>query len=344
MDKRLIHAVAGSGKTTYIVDDLDESDRSIVVTYTIANLRNIEEKIITKFGYVPSTIQLMSYESFLYSFCFIPFLGYKYRPTGMTFETPVRGPRQTNPRYYFSGGGRVFSNRAAKLVINEKAVPKVIRRLDKHFDKLYIDEVQDFAANDFNFLLALFPANMQIWCVGDFYQHTFDTSRDGSTRKNLYKNREKYLQEFKGMGLDIDCTTLTKSHRCSQSVCKFVTEKLSITIQSHREDQTRIELVEEKNRIDQIFGNDEIVKLFYKDHVHYPCFSNNWKKSKGIDSYGDVCIVLTEKLTTCFKSDSFEGIKETTKNALYVACTRARGNLYFVPFGEFDHKKVIPTR
>ena len=35
MDKKVIFAVAGSGKTKYIVDELSLDKRSLIVTYTI---------------------------------------------------------------------------------------------------------------------------------------------------------------------------------------------------------------------------------------------------------------------------------------------------------------------
>ena len=49
MDKRIILAVAGSGKTTYIVDSLSTKKRSLIITYTISNLENLSKKILNKF-------------------------------------------------------------------------------------------------------------------------------------------------------------------------------------------------------------------------------------------------------------------------------------------------------
>lgn len=41
MDKRVIFAVAGSGKTTYIVNELSLEKRSLILTYTDGNYDNI---------------------------------------------------------------------------------------------------------------------------------------------------------------------------------------------------------------------------------------------------------------------------------------------------------------
>ena len=50
MDKRVIFAVAGSGKTTYIVNELSLEKRSLILTYTDGNYDNISRKILAKFG------------------------------------------------------------------------------------------------------------------------------------------------------------------------------------------------------------------------------------------------------------------------------------------------------
>jgi len=60
MDKRIILAVAGSGKTTYIVNQLTLDKRSLVVTYTTRNYLNLKNSILRKFGHIPETITLMS--------------------------------------------------------------------------------------------------------------------------------------------------------------------------------------------------------------------------------------------------------------------------------------------
>ncbi|MBK7669492.1 MAG: UvrD-helicase domain-containing protein [Sphingobacteriaceae bacterium] len=74
MDKRVIFAVAGSGKTTHIVDKLNLESPVIIVTYTNSNVENLRERILKKFGYFPSNIKLQSYFSFLHRFCYKPFL------------------------------------------------------------------------------------------------------------------------------------------------------------------------------------------------------------------------------------------------------------------------------
>ena len=68
MDKRVIFSVAGSGKTTYIVDSLSKNKRSLIVTYTQGNYQNLCQKISKKFGLWPDNVFVMTYFKFLYNF------------------------------------------------------------------------------------------------------------------------------------------------------------------------------------------------------------------------------------------------------------------------------------
>lgn len=67
-------------------------------------------------------------------------------------------------------------------------------RLEKYFDEFIIDEIQDIAGRDFSFLEQLMTANMNMLFVGDFYQHTYDTSRDGNANKNLFEKDTSGIQ------------------------------------------------------------------------------------------------------------------------------------------------------
>jgi DNA helicase-2/ATP-dependent DNA helicase PcrA len=74
MDKKVILAVAGSGKTSLVIESLDLDRRALLITYTENNLRTLRRRIIKKFGSFPDNIKLYSYFTFLYSFCYKPFL------------------------------------------------------------------------------------------------------------------------------------------------------------------------------------------------------------------------------------------------------------------------------
>ncbi len=85
MDKRLILAVAGSGKTTHLIEQLDEERRFLLIAYTNNNIKNLKNAIARKFGFLPRNISVMSYFSFAYGFCLKPFLGRKLGLQGIDF-------------------------------------------------------------------------------------------------------------------------------------------------------------------------------------------------------------------------------------------------------------------
>ena len=193
MDKKVVFAVAGSGKTSLIINKLNLQERALLITYTLNNLRNIRLRIIEKFGYFPDNITLYSYFTFLYSFCYRPFLAEKIRAKGINWDSKLpRYATLREPSYYFDSNCRLYHARIAKLLELKGVLEDISIRLEKYYDIMLIDEVQDIAGHDFNLLKSISKSNIEMIFVGDFYQHTFDTSRDGSVNKNLHSDFEKY--------------------------------------------------------------------------------------------------------------------------------------------------------
>lgn len=341
MDKRLILAVAGSGKTAYLLDKLDLQRRFLIVTYTNSNYQNIYIRIIKKFGYFPQNITLLTYFKFLYSFCFKPFLLMKLDTKGINFK-PCLNRFARGDQRYLDSNKRVYSNRLAKLIVEKNEHQSVTTRLSKYFDWIMIDEIQDFSAHDFNFLSSITNSKCNILFVGDFYQHTYDTSVDGRTNQNLHSSYPAYLQRFEAMGLVVDTTSLSDSYRCSPAVCRYVTNNLGIQIGSHRTDETAINFITSETDIYDLYQDPSIVKLFYQQHHSHSCFSKNWGGSKGEDRYSDVCVVLNATSLKHYTEGLLHDLPPSSKNKLYVAITRTRNNLYF--FSETLLKKVVSKK
>ncbi len=341
MDKRVIFAVAGSGKTTQIVSSLDLERRFLLVTYTDNNLSNLRRKIIERFGYLPSNIVLLSYFTFLYSFCFKPFLLLQMRTKGINFDWPPEWPRnRTDDAFYVDHHRRLYHNRIASLLHFKETVGDVKQRIEKYFDVLCVDEVQDFGGYDFDFLETVSGSNVDVLLVGDFYQHTFDTSRDGTKNKALHDDYEKYKKRFERAGLVVDTTSLIKSHRCSQTVCNFIRDHLGVEIYSHSTEATYAIFLDRQEDADRLYACNATVKLFYQEHLKYGCYSANWGASKGADHYQDVCVVLNDTAYKAFKGSVLSAVNPQTRNKLYVACSRPRGSLYLVSGQMFKKFKL----
>ncbi len=334
MDKRIIFAVAGAGKTTYIVDKLSENKRSLIITYTDNNFENLSRKILSKYeGIWPDNITLMTYFQFLYQFCYKPLLADKVRARGLTFEVnPERYMRKDNPNYCITGNGYFYSNRLAQFLDQKNVVPNIINRIEKYFDEFYIDEIQDISGRDFNFLEEIMQADVNMLFVGDFYQHTYDTSRDGNVNQNLFNDYDTYMDRFLTHGFTIDKTTLKNSWRCSKNICEFIANNLGIKIESNRSvgDNTLIEFVTDKDRISEILEDPDITKLHYQNGPKFGAGHKNWGETKGEDCYQDVCVMLNKTTYEKYSDGTLYDLKKTTKNKLYVAITRARGNCYMI--------------
>ena len=175
MAKCLIFAVAGSGKTSYLVKKLDLEKRFLLITYTINNSANLNRKVAEKFGYIPDNIKICSYFSFLFTFCFKPFLAMKLDARGIVFKENTNRMARGDARY-ISSNGWLYANRLARFIEEKEIMNDVKARLEKYYDVLMIDEVQDFGGHDFNFLAQISHRDLDMHFVGDIYQHTFDTS------------------------------------------------------------------------------------------------------------------------------------------------------------------------
>ena len=341
MDRRLILAVAGSGKTTFLINKLDLVHRFLIITYTDNNRDHHRRCIIEKFGYEPENITLLTYFQFLIRVCYRPFLKDIVKARGITYKMPDAKTlklKRNNPLFYLTKNMYLYHNRIAKLC-QERCAKDIRNRIEKFYDCLMIDEVQDFGGHDFNLIQSIIPQTIDSLFVGDFFQHTYDTSLDGNINSSLYKNIKKYKKRWIDNGVMVDEQTLSNSYRCSPNICEFVQNKLGIAIASHRTDETIVRLIETQEEAESIYAADDIVKLFLQEANKYECYSTNWGASKGLDKFKDICIVLNKTTLKAYRTGNLGTISPSTLRKLYVACTRAKGNIYFVPHTFIDKYK-----
>ncbi len=334
MDKRIIFAVAGAGKTTYIVDQLSLKKRSLIITYTTANYENLFKKIMVKFnGVWPDNITLMTFFKFLYHFCYKPFLADKIKVKGITYQSnPSRYISSKQEEFYLTSNRYIYSNRLSLLIQITGTTDDVIKRINNYFDELIIDEVQDIAGRDFSFLEDIMKANFSQLYVGDFFQHTFDTSRDGNVNQNLHSDKGNYANRFTSKGFICDESTLINSWRCSPEICSFISSKLGITIGSNRKpnENSKIIYLEDKNQINLIADDPNIIKLHYQKAICFGQDHRNWGDTKGEDHYKNVCVCLNKTSYKAYCANKLANLPNSTKNKLYVALTRAHGNVYII--------------
>lgn len=334
MDKRVVFAVAGSGKTRSIVNALSQTRRALVVTYTTNTCDDLRRRVIGRFGHVPDHVTILTYFSFLYRFCYKPYLADAVRDTGISYKLPSQRSnacKADNINRYLDGSRRLYHCRIGKLLEVAGCLDELPGRIERYFDDVFVDEVQDFGGHDFNLLKAMASARVSWNVVGDFYQHTFSTSHDSGVNKSLHDDYVRYQKQFQKAGFSVDLKSLTQSHRCTAPICEFISSRLGIAIQSASCGAGQVEEVTSQSEVDSLCADPEIVKLFYQEHHKYECYSMNWAAAKGLDHFNDVCVVLNKSSWKHYECGTLSSLAPITRNKLYVACSRARHRLFVVP-------------
>lgn len=362
VNSKLILAVAGAGKTYYIANQLNEFKKNLVITFTNQNVKNLEREIRSRFGYIPQQTLVMTFSSFIYGWLLKPvepllLIGNEkgLNSTGVdVFSTPEpnfkdgkynpKYKKQDNPRHYIASNNKYYVSRMAKLFIKQPTKTKtlILSRLAKFCDALYVDEIQDFMAEDFDILVNLIKSSsITVIGVGDFYQHSVSKSDFQAVRpfrkakKDISK--EQYIALF-GNKVEIDETTLKKSRRVPSLICDFITEKLGIEICSSSSVKGDLEVLNHEEDIKSIVNSSEVVKLVLRDAKKYDCVPiNTWTYCKG-DTYENTCIVLTKTFERIMDKDfSVMGLSSLQVHTLYVALTRATHKVYLVSHRNFKN-------
>lgn len=365
MAKKVILAVAGAGKTYHICNELDVTQRNLIIAFTNENIKNINNELLKKHnGKIPSKTEVLTFHKFIYR-CFIN----PYEPMilryfnedmtknkGVTIRTPEKQSTQTefNPYYvkdnkleHYRVKGRYHNDYLGKLLCKIKPTKSPILKtaignLNKYFDNIYIDEFQDFRKDDYNFLEKLIKGVPNITLVADYFQHSVSGRNNSGAPFKKALNFDSYISLLKKINLDVDLETLRGSRRCPENICAFVRKKLDIEIKSNNTNQGDIKFIQDEKAIDDILNDKNIMKLVFQEASKYKMNVINWGYSKG-NTYSCTCIILTENFY-CLNDENFckKNIESaSTINKLYVAITRTKGDLYFIFSSDF--KKFKPT-
>ncbi|MDD3138954.1 MAG: hypothetical protein PHX08_08285 [Lachnospiraceae bacterium] len=180
-----------------------------------------------------------------------------------------------------------------------------------------------------------------ITLVGDYYQHSVSGQNNSGKPFKNGKNEvsyDEFLENLKKEKFDVDHTSFDSSRRCPEAVCNFVYEKLKINIIAKNAHQGKIYWIE-ADEIETILDDNKIMKLVWMDANKYSFNALNWSYSKG-DTFENACVILTDTFVE-LDLDTFNisKISQITRNKLYVALTRTKGNLYLVKKKVFDGVK-----
>lgn len=353
MKNKLIIAGGGTGKTKYLIDRaLTLNEKVLITTFTINCKNEIIEKIIKINGYLPKNIIVQTWFSMLLQHGIKPYKNYlQIDKIKGVFMAPGRsgikyigkrgpvywGEQENFYKYYFDSKNNVYTDKLSKLVlkIDDKADGKVINRLSLNFKNIFIDEVQDMAGYDLEFIKRLLMSNINVILVGDPRQTVYKTHYEQKYFKYSNGNIANFIrEECKNLECDIDNTTLNKCYRCYKDIVTFVNNfykeyKSMKYVEIERKEHQGVFVIK-KNQIEEYIKKYKPIQIVYSNRTKTcklaPTITMG--KSKGA-TYNRVLMYPTKE----FKNYLIKGIAKIngeTKNKLYVGMTRPINSLTFV--------------
>ena len=353
INNRLTIAAAGSGKTTFLVEEAlkQKEGKVLITTYTQANEAEIRKKIIEKNKCIPENVTVQTWFSFLLQHGVRPFQGVLFEKKikglilvnsqsglkGYTkFKQPIYfGEEKDFEKHYFSNSLKIYSDKLSKFVFrcNEKSNGNVVDRMSRIYSHIFIDEVQDLAGYDLELLKLFFNCSSTIQLVGDPRQGTYSTN---SAPKNKKFKKANIVNFFTDQieNLTKDDTSLMTNYRCNKSICDL-SNKLFPNFQATTSgnntatQHSGVFFIKEQDVESYI---QKFSPLQLRDSKRTKVNENyrvmNFGEAKGL-SFDRVLIYPTKPFIDWLKDNNAE-LAETSRSKLYVALTRARHSVAVV--------------
>lgn len=351
MSSRLIIAGAGSGKTTWLVNQAlkIKTEKVLITTFTDANEQGILDKFFELNGCIPANITIMTWFAFLLRHGVKPYQSviYKDKIRGLVLVNsksgfrytfggrPVfYGEKDTEP-FYLSKSKKIYSDKIAKFVFRANEITKglVIDRIRRIYPNFFIDEVQDLAGYDLELIRLLYKSNINLLMVGDPRQVTYHTHDEAMNKKYIDGNIATYLQDNCKLAI-IDETTLCVSHRNNPQICNLANKVYPNypDVKGTERPSTGhdgIFLVSPKS-VSEYIAKYHPMQL--RDKRTVTVYENapaiNFGDSKGL-TFERVLIYPTKPMLEWLKNHESK-LEKKSRAKLYVAITRAKHSVAFV--------------
>ena len=341
MESKIYLAAAGSGKTTFLVNLLSNQDaRILYTTFTDENAEVAMEMVYQRHGIIPPNITILPWFSFLLEHGVRPFQGAagfgKEKFSGVDLgHEGVNFNKKGTVGYYVNGSNEVYAAKLPELALHcdECSAGAVVGRIKELFDVILIDEIQDMAGYDYDFIAALLHGGISLVMCGDERQSTYRTN---TAKKNKGKSIEQYFEE-NGLAATcgIDRSTLNGTYRCSKEIIEFANKVYpefpstdSLRVESDRA-HNGVWIVPDSlaqeycNMVDPVILKNSVATSTVNASV--VC---NFGKAKG-RTYDHVLIYPVKDVLSWLQDNSTQ-LKPQTRSKLYVAITRAKYSVGFV--------------
>lgn len=343
MSSKLIIAAAGSGKTTFLVNEAlrTHDGKILITTFTDANEREIRTKFFETAGHIPSNITIMTWFSFLLQQGARPYQSFLHTEeiTGLLLvnEQSSRFTKETDvAKHYFTKDGRIYSDKLSKFVykLNMSSNGLVFSRLSRVYKYIFIDEVQDLSGYDLEIIRLLAQNNICLIMAGDLRQTTYHTHEE---KKNKSYSNDGGIQQYiadRCPMIAIDTKSLRVTYRNAPEICDFANsiypdyEPCSAT-EKDPTGHDGIFFIREQDldtylkKYQPVQLRDTRRKTVREDYVVY-----NFGDSKGL-TFDRIVIYPTKPILKWINNHS-ESLPPRSRSKFYVAVTRARYSVAIV--------------
>lgn len=312
----------------------------LLTTYTHENTTLLYDSINTQHGYLPQNVTVMSWLSFLLSECIRPYQNYLYdeRIENLHFVPYISAKykRRDNIRqFYLSDSTHIYSDKMSDFAFrcNEASKGLVVKRLEQLFDVFILDEAQDIAGWDFDFIGLLLKSSIKVMMVGDVRQRTYSTSKSAKNKK-YSENIYLWFCDLEKEGIG-KVKLLNQSHRCIQPICDFA-DNLFPSLPRTKSLNTFSDCHQGIYRLNP--GNlQQYYELYHPQVLVYDKRSaskalgiavRNFGAVKG-QTYSHVVIIPTKPIEKYLCTGDIADV-EGSKEKFYVAITRARYSVAFL--------------
>jgi superfamily I DNA/RNA helicase len=342
-NNKLIIAAAGSGKTTFLVKEALKKKKGniLITTYTQANEEEIRRKFIKINKCVPEIVKIQTWFSFLLQHGARPFQGCKYKEdiNGLVLingQSAKWIKESDTQRHYFTGNQKIFSDKLSKFVVkcNEQSDNAVIDRLSRIYTDIFIDEVQDLAGYDLEFLKLLFQCNINILLVGDPRQGTYSTNNSAKNKKFNKANIVNFFED-ESIKIETDDSSLTTNYRSCSEICElsnklYPNHRETTSGNNNKTGHDGVFFLERKKVKDYLLRWNPIQ---LRDSIKTEVVDENYKvmtfgKSKGLEF--ERVIIYPTKPFIAWLNDNNKELPPTSRSKYYVAITRASQSLVIV--------------
>lgn len=336
-------AAAGSGKTTRIVEETEKlcNKKILITTYTNENTEQIKTFLYAKYGYIPNNITILSWYSFLLRDGVRPFqnfLGFEKRIESMAWVNKHKFHKKND---FLTPMGRIYRDKVAEFVYecDKASQGAIIKRLEKIYDYIFIDELQDLTGYDLEVLYLLFNSQISIRGVGDPRQAILRTNLSTKNKQYVRAGILLWLKKHEKSGL-ISISELNKCYRSNQKICEFASNIFpqfspmsSAHIYKSKHEGVFVIPYSQIPSYIQSYHPTILRKWIKTNTQNYSAHNIGTVKGKTFDR---VLIFPTATMLNAVKNKSFINFEE--KELLYVAVTRARHSVAFADTSRKNNK------